>query len=758
MSNFIRIFYFSMLILIFNLNLNYSYSDSNRPIVIPTHNWSSQVVGAYVIGGIFEAMGNKVEYVPADSQAVYESIRQGDVSISHEVWQSAFGKSFDKARSRGGLIDAGDHAAVTLEELGVPTWIIEKKLCPGLPDWTALKNPDCAKNFVTPDSGGKGRILEGPQSWHGDFFPQRLQALGLDHLWTVKFARSADALWAELQDAKRNNRGTIIFNWTPNWTDAEGFTMIKWPPYYDGCRPDDGGSGACGSPTGYLKKAASEKFARTHPNAFRAFQKFSFTTKDMGRMAAYVDKEKMTHEDAARKWLRKNKHKWEYWIGRTDVAYNAIEQQKIDEDSFYTTTTKIVKKNNKVVGIDKMYLDGYLTKSECEKLKSTVLKVKNSIGLCDDVKIKVAQKPKKEFTPDSTAIDNDPPVITIAQNIKVNDTDYEVEGKVQDKSEKVFLEVEGRPVKVKNGKFIIRRYSPVDEQIKIVAIDQWGNRSKPKLVNITIDIKETIVVKKLEPLNPTILKNKLSNNRVALILGIENYKKSPNANFANLDAKYFYEYVKKGFGVKKENIKLLIDEDANLIDSISILQKWLPAKIRPNQSELIIFFAGHGLASNDGKELYLLSQDSDPDLLSRTALSRTELFNEIVKLKPKSVTVFLDTCYSGISRDEQMLLASARPIRIVADEQEGIPNNFTIFSASKVEQISSGLKDAKHGIFSYYLMKGLEGKADINKDYKITNGELLVYMDQNVSLKAAELGRQQNPSLSGNPDQVLMSY
>ncbi len=100
MSNFIRIFYFSMLILIFNLNLNYSYSDSNRPIVIPTHNWSSQVVGAYVIGGIFEAMGNKVEYVPADSQAVYESIRQGDVSISHEVWQSAFGKSFDKARSR----------------------------------------------------------------------------------------------------------------------------------------------------------------------------------------------------------------------------------------------------------------------------------------------------------------------------------------------------------------------------------------------------------------------------------------------------------------------------------------------------------------------------------------------------------------------------------------------------------------------------------------------------------------------------------
>ena len=120
--------------------------------------------------------------------------------------------------------------------------------------------------------------------------------------------------------------------------------------------------------------------------------------------------------------------------------------------------------------------------------------------------------------------------------------------------------------------------------------------------------------------------------------------------------------------------------------------------------------------------------------------------------------MFLDTCYSGVSRDEQMLLASARPIRIIADEQDGIPDNFTIFSASKLDQISSGLKEAKHGIFSYYLMKGLEGKADTNQDNKITNGELLAYMDLNVSQKASELGRQQNPSLAGDPNKVLISY
>ena len=150
--------------------------------------------------------------------------------------------------------------------------------------------------------------------------------------------------------------------------------------------------------------------------------------------------------------------------------------------------------------------------------------------------------------------------------------------------------------------------------------------------------------------------------------------------------------------------------------------------------------------------------NADPDLLSRTALSRKELFDEIVKLKPKSVTMFFDTCYSGVTRDEEMLLALAKPLRIVADDENKIPENFTIFTASKPDQISSGLKEAKHGIFSYYLMKGLEGKADSDNDYKITNGELLAYMDQNVSEKALDLGRQQNPSLAGNPDQVLMRY
>ena len=58
-----------------------SAQDSTDPIMIPLHNWSSQIVVSHVVGNVFTSMGNSVEYVTTDSQAVYESIRLGDVSL-----------------------------------------------------------------------------------------------------------------------------------------------------------------------------------------------------------------------------------------------------------------------------------------------------------------------------------------------------------------------------------------------------------------------------------------------------------------------------------------------------------------------------------------------------------------------------------------------------------------------------------------------------------------------------------------------------
>jgi glycine betaine/proline transport system substrate-binding protein len=255
-------------------------------------------------------MGNNVEYVPADTQGVYESIRNGDVTISHEVWQSTFGASFYAAMAKGGVIDAGTHAAMTLEEVGVPQWVIDQNLCPGLPDYKALLN--CADVFSTADSGGKGRILEGPQSWHGDVYPNRVAAL-LGDDWVVKFAGTGAALWADHAAAKLEGRATLTFNWTPNFTDADGFVFIEWPEYYQGCRVADGGDGACGSPKGWLKKAANYKFPKTHPAAYTAFSQMSFNAGNIGSMAALVDLDEMTHQDAATKWLADNEAVWTPW-------------------------------------------------------------------------------------------------------------------------------------------------------------------------------------------------------------------------------------------------------------------------------------------------------------------------------------------------------------------------------------------------------------------------------------------------------------
>ena len=52
------------LFIVLGLGLTFNANaDSNKPIIIPTHNWSGQIVMAYVIGGIFQEMGNNIKYV-----------------------------------------------------------------------------------------------------------------------------------------------------------------------------------------------------------------------------------------------------------------------------------------------------------------------------------------------------------------------------------------------------------------------------------------------------------------------------------------------------------------------------------------------------------------------------------------------------------------------------------------------------------------------------------------------------------------------
>jgi hypothetical protein len=153
----------------------------------------------------------------------------------------------------------------------------------------------------------------------------------------------------------------------------------------------------------------------------------------------------------------------------------------------------------------------------------------------EKIKVKVKKK-------DSTG-----PIIEIAEAITVDDSSYTLKGKVSDKgSDKIYLKVEGQDVQIKRGKFKMERCSPVDEEVKIVAFDQWGNKST-KVVKVTIDIKEEMVVQKLEPLNPGRAKGKTSGEKVALIIGF--YKSS---FFINHQINILFFYTKSFSCVIKE--------------------------------------------------------------------------------------------------------------------------------------------------------------------------------------------------------------
>jgi len=343
------------------------------------------------------------------------------------------------------------------------------------------------------------------------------------------------------------------------------------------------------------------------------------------------------------------------------------------------------------------------------------------------------------------------PQIIVNKTFKTNqDMIANIKGRVEDDSKIVSLTIDGDQVAFTQGSFNQPLYVlPNGQEIEIVAIDKFGNQSKTivKLKRAAVQIQTV----SFDKLNPLAIKAPTNNNAVALIIGIEDYENTFKAAYAKQDALFFHDFAHQAFGVPRYNIKLLTNANARRNDTLRLTTNWLPKIIKENKTDFYLFFSGHGLASSDGDDLFLLPYDGDPTILNASSLLRNDLFQSIAKLNPKSVTVFLDTCYSGTTRSEEFLVA-AKPIFIEVAEQN-IPNNFTIFSASAGRETAKVLPEAEHGLFSYYMMKGLEGEADSNNDQQITNGELHAFINKNVSRQA-----NQTPQLSGDPDQVLVQW
>ena len=251
------------------------------------------------------------------------------------------------------------------------------------------------------------------------------------------------------------------------------------------------------------------------------------------------------------------------------------------------------------------------------------------------------------------------------------------------------------------------------------------------------------------------IKKKQETDAVAIIIGIQNYKKIPKSNYSNDDARVFSEYANKVLGIKQQNIKMLIDDEADNAEIYRAFQNWLPLKVKKNKTDIYVFYSGHGLPSDDGNSLYFLPHGADRDFISKTAINQNEIIAALQLIQPNSVTMFIDSCYSGLTRTGDALLASARPIAIKAKNVD-YPTNFTVISASSPEQISWSSAELKHGIFSYYLMKGMEGDADENKDGKITVGEMQSYLADMVAKQAMTMNRKQVPQLTGDANRVLV--
>jgi hypothetical protein len=205
--------------------------------------------------------------------------------------------------------------------------------------------------------------------------------------------------------------------------------------------------------------------------------------------------------------------------------------------------------------------------------------------------------------------------------------------------------------------------------------------------------------------------------RFALIIGNEDYSsfqtglaKEVNVDFAKNDAKIFREYCEKTLGIPAENITLILNGTYGTmkqgIDRINKLMKSSDGDI-----EVVFYYAGHGLPDEESKEAYLIPVDITGANI-QSAIKLQDVYKAFAEHESVGVTMFVDACFSGGARGEQMV--KARGVKIVP-KADMIDGNIVSFTASSGNQSSNAYAEKRHGIFTYFLLKQLqESKGDIS--------------------------------------------
>lgn len=357
--------------------------------------------------------------------------------------------------------------------------------------------------------------------------------------------------------------------------------------------------------------------------------------------------------------------------------------------------------------------------------------------------------------------DTQPPTIRFnhGDSLSVSDKQATISGVIKDSSKITELLVKGKEVAIdKNGNFSISRYVRLGRNtFDVVALDVFGNKASKV---ITITRKKDIAKTLDKPLDLPSFKGRKDENAVALIIGLDQYESIARAPWAESDASVFFDYAQQSLGIPADRIALITGDQSDRSGIYDSLDMWLPTMVEKGDSNVYVYFAGHGLATADGEKAYLIPYDGNLENLRRTAIPRKEVISVLKDLKAKSVTLFMDTCYSGTPKGGKgTLVADSRGLRIVKkDNFSSLPKNFTIFSAASNRQTASSHPNLENGLFSYWMMRGLGGEADNNNDRKITNGELHKFINKNVKKAAALMGRKQNSQLVGDANKVIASW
>lgn len=231
----------------------------------------------------------------------------------------------------------------------------------------------------------------------------------------------------------------------------------------------------------------------------------------------------------------------------------------------------------------------------------------------------------------------------------------------------------------------------------------------------------------------------INDKTFAVIIANENYQNTSNVPYAINDGGVFRNYCEKTLGIPTRNIHYITNATLNNIQGEV---NWIENVLRSyeGQAKAIFYYAGHGIPDEASKDSYLLPVDGIGSNV-RTGYKLQNLYATLGSLPSKSITVFLDACFSGANRDGEMLNPNLRGVVIRANTAAP-SGNMVVFSAAQGYETAMPFSEESHGMFTYFILKKLQETGG-----DVTFEELSNYVQRNVRQQSSVLGKTQTPTV-----------